>query len=165
MRFNSKVRGDLDAFFETMKESAAPQATRLVREEMGCGLRDGEEGVVELPPSLLKSAVHRRFCEERGWNASMTQRGLGVPVTKEGTEQLTVCGWGKFRTCWKEEHPGLRVRPPGRDICDTCHIFQNSFRFISRRRKTAAALTNTLLKAGQHGWAVELQKRWNLWER
>ena len=121
-----------------MKESAAPQATRLVREEMGCGLRDGEEGVVELPPSLSKSSVCRRFCEERGWNASMTPRGLGVPVAKEGTEQLTVCGWSKFRTCWKEQHPGLCIRPPGKDICDACCIFQNSFRFISCQHKTAA---------------------------
>jgi len=47
--FDDEVKEDLRAFFEEMKLFAQPTSTRFVREDTGAGLRDGEEGILELP--------------------------------------------------------------------------------------------------------------------
>ena len=52
IKFNKLVQDDLHVFFDNLQELASTTSTRLVREETGLGLRDGEEGVIELPPSF-----------------------------------------------------------------------------------------------------------------
>eukprot|EP00536_Pseudo-nitzschia_multiseries_P019136 jgi/Psemu1/59156/gm1.59156_g len=50
----STIVEDLVNFFDELKELGQQQSTRIMQVETGVGLRDGEEGVVESPPSFSK---------------------------------------------------------------------------------------------------------------
>ena len=75
-RFRDDVADDpLHEFFHQIEQFATPQATRFVREETGAGLRDGEEGVLELLTSWSKRSVYGRFCFERVTVVTSTHTG------------------------------------------------------------------------------------------
>ena len=129
--------GCRDAILEFLDNVAemegAPQSTRMVREATGSGLRYGEEGVVELPPSLTKRLLYRRFCEERGWDTSTSDRGLIRCVPREGEQQQEVGSWTTFRNLWKKEFPNLKTRKSAEDVCTLCYTYSNAFRRQMRR--------------------------------
>ena len=84
--FALEVKDDIHEFFHEMKQFATPTATRVVREETGTGLRDGEENNVELPTFWSKRSVYGRFCFERGYVITSTHRGN--VLRKERTDEL-----------------------------------------------------------------------------
>jgi hypothetical protein len=83
---------------------ATPQATCAVCELAGTGLRDGEEGVIELPPSFSKRSMYSRFIGDRDYDVELDPRG-GITAIRKVGESLAcqpICSWFKFRTFWKE---------------------------------------------------------------
>jgi len=54
----SSVHADLDDFIQEMAELGQPQSTRIMREECGIGLREGEKDVVKLPMTYSKRNLY-----------------------------------------------------------------------------------------------------------
>ena len=117
-RFQNEVKDDLLEFFEEMKQFAQPHSTRIVREEAGTELRDGEEDMLELPYSWSKRGLYQRFCGERGWEVKTTARGTTKTTRKAGQELTSkpICHWATFQRFWKREYPLLRFPKPAADI-------------------------------------------------
>jgi len=110
--FDKHVKDDLYAFFSEQELMATPQATRIVREIAGTGLRDGEEGVVELPPSFSKRSMYYRFIGGRGYDVQIDARG-NIKAKQKTGELLAcqpICSWFTFRQFWKVQFPLLRLQ-------------------------------------------------------
>eukprot|EP00536_Pseudo-nitzschia_multiseries_P016373 jgi/Psemu1/45970/gm1.45970_g len=75
---DSTIVEDLVNFFDELKELGQPQSTRIMQVETGVGLRDGEEGFVELPPSFSKRSIYYRFCHDRGWTVKLKKNSNSV---------------------------------------------------------------------------------------
>jgi hypothetical protein len=109
--FNEHIKADLYRYFSEKESLATPQATRAVRELAGTGLRGGEEGVVELPPSFSKGGMYSRFIGDRGYEIKTNARGEMKANQKTG-ESLAcqpICSWYTFRQFWKYNFPLLRL--------------------------------------------------------
>jgi hypothetical protein len=133
-RFADEVKDDLHEFFAQIRQFATPRATRVVREETGSGLRDGEEELVELPTFWSKRGVYARFCSERGYVISCTARGNIVKTERSDPEwnvqnKKTICSWHAFLQFWDRNYPMIRLSSPAADICTDCHIFYNSQKY------------------------------------
>jgi hypothetical protein len=72
--------------------------------------------------------------EENDWQLD----GLAVPI-----EPLPICSWASFFYYWKKNFPKLVIPQARRDICDTCFIAANSFRF--NQNKTCTVHTNNIV--------------------
>ena len=131
--FNLLVKDDLLIFFENMQQLAAPTSTRVVREETGSGLRDGEEKVVELPSLFSKRGMYQRFCSECGWRIETSVRGKIKAFPVDGSNQKPICTWSKFMKVWDDEYPNLRLAKPREDICSECHAYHNRFKYLTNR--------------------------------
>ena len=137
-RFAEEVKEDLDLFFQEMKQFSTPTATRVVREECGTGLRDGEENVFELPTSWSKRGLYARFCFERGYTIGCNARG-NITKTERSDQQWniadkkTICSWHAFLKFWERNYPMIRLASPSADICTDCHIFFNRAKYVARR--------------------------------
>ena len=119
----------LRSFFEEMKEMAAPRATRIVREEVGIGLRDEEIELLELPSSFTKRSLYYRFCHSRGWMIKLANaRGKLNKTPIPGEAAKDIPSWTSFWRLWKSEYPKLVVCKPREDVCGECYIYANSFR-------------------------------------
>ncbi len=117
--FEKGVRNDLHQYLENLSEmEAAPVSTPIFREAVGSGLRGGEEGVVELPPSLTKRKLYIRFCEERGYKVKTSDNGRFEITEDRSKEQKPICAWGTFLNFWKKEFPKLRIRKPQKEQLD-----------------------------------------------
>lgn len=141
---------ELRVFFEELIELAEPYATKFVREETRCEVREDDPDIVELPPSTTKRGLHRRFLFEQGYELKTDAKGrhpkLGnytVRKDKAWIESKKSPGkkivWSTFCQVWRREYPKLRIRAPSRDTCDDCVKLRNLF----RRRKRASKAPTT----------------------
>ena len=109
--FDTYVRENLETFFLDLEQLGTPQATRVVRDLTGSGLRDGEEGVTKLPPAFSCRSMYRRWVEERGFVVEPNQqKGNGMKATRNREVQLAtqhICSFGRFRSYWYQEHQKL----------------------------------------------------------
>ena len=101
---------------------AQPQSTRVVRQESGAALRDGEDDVFELPTNLTKRGLYERFCNDRGWGIKTTANGYAKP-TKIDDDAKTIYAFGKFYSFWKSGSPKLRLGKSSEDVCTSWHVF------------------------------------------
>jgi hypothetical protein len=85
--FDDNVKQQLARFFKNHELLARPQATKVVRELTGSGLREGEEGVIELPPSFLKRGMFARFISDRDYKVVDNPRG-GIQANKKRVNYL-----------------------------------------------------------------------------
>ena len=136
-RFRDDVADDLHEFFHQMEQFATPQATRFVREETGAGLRDGEEGVLELPSSWSKRSVYGRFCFERGIVVTSTHTGNILKAERsdpgwDPNNKKPICSWWAFLKFWEKEYKNIRIASPSADICTDCHVFFNRSKYATR---------------------------------
>jgi hypothetical protein len=109
--FDKHIKADLYQYFTDLEMLATPQATRVVCDIADTGLRDGEERLVELPPSFSKRSMYYRFIGNRGYDAKVSPRGEISAIKKTG-ESLAcqpVCSWYKLCLFWKHEFPLLRL--------------------------------------------------------
>ena len=109
---DSYVKDNLETFFLELHQLGTPQATRVVRDLTGTGLRDGEEGVTELPPAFSRQSMYKRWVMERGYDVEPNQKRGGTKATKlRGVDLATqpICSFSKFKTYWKQEHQNLRL--------------------------------------------------------
>ena len=147
-RFQEEVKDDLHAFFEEIKQFGMPTATRAVREATGTGLRDGEEGTIELPTSWSKRAVFARFCYERGYIITSNARGNIQKTERSDAEwrienKKTICSWWKFLKFWESHYANVRLASPSADICTDCHIFFNRSKYTTRASAADRPTTRT----------------------
>eukprot|EP00536_Pseudo-nitzschia_multiseries_P006898 jgi/Psemu1/16408/gm1.16408_g len=112
---DSTIVEDLVNFFDELKELGQPQSTRIMRVETGVGLRDGEEGVVELPPSFSKRSIYYQFCHDWGWT---------VKSKKNSNSVLEVTPY------WDTNFPNIKIVSRSADICSKCHVFHNRLRYV-----------------------------------
>ena len=112
--FDRCVKDDLFLFFEEQKMLATPQATRVVRELVGTGLRgggDGADAILELPPSFSKRGMYSRFVEHRGYEIFTDARGTikAKQSTAESLATQPICSVTTFRNFWQKHFPELRL--------------------------------------------------------
>ena len=110
--FDTYVKENLETFFLDLQQLGCPQATRVVRDLTGSGLRDGEEGVTELPPAFSRRSMYRRWVEERGYIVEQNQQNGGMKATKNREVQLAtqpICSFSRFKSYWYQEHRKLRL--------------------------------------------------------
>jgi len=138
-QFDKLCASSLHAYFDELKEFAQPESTRVVREETGTGLRDGEEGVYELPSHFSKRTCFVRWCDEQGWIMNLQPRGNYEPEMKQGVdhdsnafEVKPICALSTFLMFWKKNYPHLRLKKPAEDVCTYCYQFHHKFRYIRR---------------------------------
>jgi hypothetical protein len=138
----------LHEYYDTLKLFAQPESTRIVREETGTGLRDGEEGVSELPSHFSKRSCYVRWCDERGWIMNLKPRGNYDAEMKQGVDQngntfdvKPISALSTFHLFWRKHYPNLRLKKPAEDVCTYCYQFHHKFRYIRHRaaeRKAAS---------------------------
>ena len=104
------MRANLETFFLDLQQLGSPQATRVVRDLTGSGLRDGEEGVTKLPPAFSRQSMYKRWVEERGFEVEPNQKRGGMKATRKCNVHLAtqpICSFSKFKSYWKQEHRKL----------------------------------------------------------
>ena len=145
----------LESFFEDLSKLANPRATRIVtmkvdehrqsqRAELGnvevqIELRDTNKDLIELPSSMTKRGLYKRFLEE---NIGIRQtldakcRVKKVEVVSSDDEdrdkpEVPGCypSWRTFNRYWEEKWPHLVVCRAREDICEECWRVANAFRF------------------------------------
>lgn len=136
----------LAAFFSTITELAAPRATRLVRcivrDDSGYQdeLRDDDPELIELPPSLNKVGLYKRFLHEHGWKPvydakhrllKMEPVGGHTREYKKGELPSETA----FLNYWQKNHPKLVTQRPRNDICGQCYVFANRFRYLHKKQE------------------------------
>ena len=132
----TEVKEAMRDFFEEMKDMSSPRATRVVREEVGLGLRDDEIDLLELPSSFTKRSLYYKFCHSRGWIIKLeNDRGKLKKITLEAAEQKFIPSWFSFLQFWNDKYPKLVVSKAREDVCGECYIYANAFRY----RATQAA--------------------------
>lgn len=155
----NQVTDSIIEFLQALSdERGEPYATRFIRESTSVGLRNEEEGVIELPSSVSKRQEYSRWCYERGWIVPRgTAKGSYGKVSDyaprevdelwpEGSSQ-PVASWSIFIEVWKLHFAKLKVRRPCEDTCGECFILRNDFRYLDRKNRprnqiAASALGN-----------------------
>eukprot|EP00536_Pseudo-nitzschia_multiseries_P005712 jgi/Psemu1/13278/gm1.13278_g len=125
---DSDIVEDLADFFNDLKELGQPQSTRIMRVETGVGLRDGEEGVVELPPSYSKRSLYYRFCYDHGWT---------VRLKKNSNSVLEVTPY------WDTNFANIKIVSRSADVCSKCHVFRNRLRYVRYETTTEPGADTT----------------------
>lgn len=73
---NARAAADVKDFLNVLGETyGEPRATRVVRTIIGIELRDEEKGLLELPPSMSRRGLYRRFIRDRGYDMSVSPNG------------------------------------------------------------------------------------------
>eukprot|EP00536_Pseudo-nitzschia_multiseries_P000819 jgi/Psemu1/1854/gm1.1854_g len=144
---DSDIVEDLADFFNDLKELGQPQSTRIMRVETGVGLRDGEEGVVELPPSYSKRSLYYRFCYDRGWNVTLKKNSNSVlqvtPVEPFEGEAKLICSWPYFLKYWDTNFANIKIVSLSADVCSKCHVFRNRLRYVRYETTTEPGTDTT----------------------
>ena len=131
-QFNIFVKDALDEYMEEVATKAEEQSTRVVRDATGLvGLRDGEAGVLFLPPYMSKRKIYEEFCFKRGHLMTQTERGYTSTQVTDTAD--TILSWASFLSYWKKTYSHLRMGRSAEDICDSCHVFHNRFKFKAYR--------------------------------
>jgi hypothetical protein len=146
--FDESISDDIFVYFETVSSFATPTATRLVRTETGNGLRDGEDGTLELEPSWSKWHLYSRFCYERGWRIKTDDIGVDKKerrtdgeyapnqADEDSKEPEPICSWPRFWNFWNEHYYHLKLRKLTKDICGDCFIYFNRSKYDGSRNNT-----------------------------
>eukprot|EP00536_Pseudo-nitzschia_multiseries_P019496 jgi/Psemu1/61028/gm1.61028_g len=144
---DSTIVEDLVNFFDELKELGQPQSTRIMRVETGVGLRDGEEGVVELPPSFSKRSIYYRFCHDRGWTVKLKKNSNSVlevtPVELFEGDRKIICSWPYFLKYWDTNFPNIKIVSRSADVCSKCHVFCNRLRYVRYETTTEPGADTT----------------------
>lgn len=141
-------------FFDGLKELATPRATRIVttqilreqptaenretRDEPAqvIELRENDEDVMELPSSMTKRGLYKRFLQERVGIIQVLDakcRVVGVRSEEEGGPIPEIYpSWRSFNRYWDKYWPKLIIAKPREDVCDDCWKYANAFRFKKR---------------------------------
>eukprot|EP00536_Pseudo-nitzschia_multiseries_P008472 jgi/Psemu1/20491/gm1.20491_g len=130
----STIVEDLVLLFDELKELGLPQSTRIMRVETGVGLRDREEGVVELPPSFSKRSIYYEFCHDWGWTVKLKKNLNSVlevtPVEPfEGDREL-ICSWPYFLKYWDTNFPNIKIVSRSTDVCSNLKRY-----FLNNKKK------------------------------
>ena len=120
------VRDALHEFFTDISAYACPVSTRVVRVQTGIGLRDNELDTIELPPYISKRSLHKRFCDERGWEVNTDGNGLCQLIASDSNVEEVV-SFSTFLNYWNKHFPLMRICSPSKDVCYKCHIFHHYF--------------------------------------
>jgi hypothetical protein len=142
---NPELYQDLGLFFDQLKEHAAPRATRFIRQQTGeLDIRDDDVDLLELPTSMTKRSIFRRYVEDRGWMIKVDAKSRVVskdPV--EGEDQYKILSWASFLEYWSSEFPKLVIQKASEDICGESYVYANRFKYASelatRRHLTEVA--------------------------
>lgn len=139
-KWNQDFDEDLAEHFESLRKEAEPFATSFVREKTGeTTLRDANEKLEMLPPSLSKRSCYARFCLERGWKIFQTNKGNIKKEAVEGRTQQTTPSLASYCAFWLKRYPNLKVRKPTEDICGYCYKIYNRAKYRSSDDSNNAA--------------------------
>lgn len=143
-KFNTGYAQALKDHFELLKKEAEPVATGWVREKTGeTTLRDANDEVLYLPPSMTKRGCYAKFCLERGVLIKTTNKGNPKQTPIDGVTSLPCPSWTAYRSFWDKHYKLLKVRRPVEDICSFCYKFTNRHKY-----KANSAASN---EAGRDG--------------
>ncbi len=142
------VEDDVVEFLTQLGEKRGEAyATRFVRKRTELGIRNDEEGVVELPSCYSKRSLFEQFCYERGYVVKPSAKGnygevdnfeprpFDEDLWPEGSTTLEVLTWSKFHQIWKQKLPKLRIRSKCEDTCPECWVLKNQFWYKSSRNR------------------------------
>lgn len=167
VKWDSNFAAPLHRHFEYLiRNESGPLATRTVREQTGQQtMRDTNDKVVYLSPSLTKRKSYERFCYETGWMIRVNNQGAleskverypGVPsheLPVLGPCGLSFCpeipSWTAYRTFWANHYPFLKVSRPSEDICGMCFQFHQAYK--SRRSLTSFGARNLPMSQNDPG--------------
>jgi hypothetical protein len=128
-KWNTLFEEDLKTHFEQLKQEAEPVATGVVRELTGeTNLRDAVDADY-FPPSVSKRSCYGRFCLERGWRISSSNKGTIQKTPIEGLDQQEIPSLTSYNSFWEKHYDKLKVRKPTEDICGYCYRIYNSSKF------------------------------------
>lgn len=138
-----EAKDSLNAFFERLKDEAAPFPTKLIRSETGNVVRYDNPDEVALPPHYSKHRCYARWCWERGWIVTKKNSTLTIynPVEEyekrphdddddislwpTGSEPQKVVNWCTFFQHWQKHFGHIIIRKKGEDTCTDCTIMHN----------------------------------------
>jgi hypothetical protein len=113
-----------------MKEEAEPIATGVVRELSGeTTLRDADCDVDYLPPHVSKRSCYGRFCLNRGWLITSTNKGVAKSEPLIGREQQEIPSLTAYMSFWDKHYKNLKVRRPTKDVCGDCYNVYNQSKY------------------------------------
>lgn len=143
-----KAEGSIVAFLKDLSDTyAEPYATRFIRTVTSVGLRNDEEGLVELPSNYTKRKLYSDWCYSIGYKVRSDAKGSFGPTSKyeprpfddvlwpEGSEQLPVSSWHSFLAVWKQQFPKLKIRNSCEDVCGECVRLRNSIVHVDEKRR------------------------------
>ena len=110
------------------KESAR-LATQL--SDLQSNWREDDEDVLELPSSMTKRGLYKRFLKERIGIIQVLEakcRVVGVRMEDSDTEVPDLYpSWRSFNRHWVKHWSKLIIAKPREDVCDDCWRYANEF--------------------------------------
>jgi hypothetical protein len=109
-KWDDQFRSALEEHFEQLKSEAEPISTGVVRELTGeTTLRDADCEVDYLPSHVSKRSCYGRFCLERGWMITSTNKGVAKAEPMIGREQQDIPSLTAYMSFWNKYHENLKV--------------------------------------------------------
>ena len=118
-------------YFTELVGYSEVNATRFVREKTGTvTIRDNNEKMRYLPPSMSKRYCYMRYCSDNGYDVETTSQGT-TKLTKLAFDDTNIecIHWSTYWQLWKKDYAFLKVNKPLEDICGFCYQFYNRHRY------------------------------------